>query len=304
MATIQAPLPTSNTLQLGDFLRKKRDNTAPEEVGVNRLARSRARGLRREDVAERAGISTAWYIKLERGSAEKPSRDVLLRVASALQCTDAETQYMLDLSGYGPLNASTTPTFFLSQSSQRLLRSINPIPALFIDENYDILQTNAAFDCMIGLDINALAPQERNFALLVLTSPQFKRFHMLDTEELEERHISHFAAYLRKLLGSRAEEREWKDRLARWSQASLRFQTAWERREVTIPEMNNLKFCHAQLGVMTLHKQLWWSRTGETGGRLQVFVPDNDADEQRLAACLTDQKSGQQGKPIRQLTDP
>lgn len=277
---------SANAMQLGNFLRRKRDHTAPEEVGMQRPQRSRATGLRREDVAERAEISTAWYIKLERGTAGKPSRDVLLRVTEALNCSDAETQYVLDLAGFGAVTASPPPEFFLSAASQRLLRSLNPIPALFIDDNYDILQTNEAYDRMIGLKVSALPLAERNFAVLVLTSPEFRRFNRLDTEELVKQYAMTFASYLRKLLGVRAEQGVWKERLAYLFRVSPHFRAAWETGEVTVPDTDDTQYHHAELGVITLQKQMWWSRTGETGGRLQVFVPDNDEDEQQLAKLL------------------
>jgi len=58
---------TENLKLLGDFLRVKRDLIQPESIGLSKAIRSRAKGLRREDVAYKAGISTVWYSQIERG---------------------------------------------------------------------------------------------------------------------------------------------------------------------------------------------------------------------------------------------
>lgn len=105
--------------RLGEFLRQKRNSIAPESIGLGKPVRSRTPGLRREDVADLAQISTVWYAKLERGKAERVSRQVLVAIARAMQCDDSEIRYLLQLAGHHEWQPKTETCTRLSQMSQR-----------------------------------------------------------------------------------------------------------------------------------------------------------------------------------------
>ena len=91
--------------ELGQFLRSRRERIAPEEVGLPSGTRRRTPGLRREEVAVLAHISTEYYLRLEQGRAPRPSSDVLAGIAGALRLTDAESDHLHVLAGTAPIRS-------------------------------------------------------------------------------------------------------------------------------------------------------------------------------------------------------
>src|ERR1700757_2497176 len=83
--------------ELAEFLRSRRERLSPEEVGLAPGPRRRTPGLRREEVAELAGIGTAWYTWLEQARDIKPSEGSLRQIARALQLDETHKRYLLDL---------------------------------------------------------------------------------------------------------------------------------------------------------------------------------------------------------------
>ena len=88
--------------ELGAFLRSRRERLRPEDVGLPSGPRRRTPGLRREEVAVLAHISTEYYVRLEQGRAPRPSGDVLAGIACALRLTDAESDHLHVLAGTAP----------------------------------------------------------------------------------------------------------------------------------------------------------------------------------------------------------
>ena len=82
---------------LGDYLRARREQLRPEEVGLVAGKRRRVAGLRREELATLAGISSTYYLRLEQGRATSPSAQVVDALARALRLDARSTQYLHDL---------------------------------------------------------------------------------------------------------------------------------------------------------------------------------------------------------------
>ena len=92
-----------NRRELGDFLRARRARLSPESVGLSGQRRRRTPGLRREEVAELAGIGVDWYIRLEQGRPVTPSVSTVDALARALRLTEMEHQHLRALAGGGGL---------------------------------------------------------------------------------------------------------------------------------------------------------------------------------------------------------
>ena len=88
--------------ELGAFLRSRRERIQPQDVGLPAGPRRRTPGLRREEVAVLAHISTEYYVRLEQGRAPRPSSEVLAGIAGALRLTDAESDHLHVLAGTAP----------------------------------------------------------------------------------------------------------------------------------------------------------------------------------------------------------
>src|SRR5690554_4011998 len=113
------------------FLRRRRARLRPDDVGLPRGRRRRTPGLRREEVAALAGVSTEWYKWLEQARAVRPSMETVLRIAEALRCEPGETRHLLELAGYGepPAPHANGDGTVVSDHILRLLDELDPCPA-------------------------------------------------------------------------------------------------------------------------------------------------------------------------------
>ncbi|RKR76317.1 helix-turn-helix domain-containing protein [Frondihabitans australicus] len=132
---------------LGDYLRTRRDLVQPEQVGLLREPNRRVPGLRREEVAALAGISSEYYLRLEQGRDHQPSDQVLRCLTEALNLSADESTYLHKLAR--PSTRSADP---LQQGGDaavvRLLERRAGTPAFVADSNFDIVASNAAADLL------------------------------------------------------------------------------------------------------------------------------------------------------------
>src|SRR5277367_5326975 len=89
--------PAADSNALGTYLRARREQARPEAAGVPDQRNRRVPGLRREEVAFLAGVSSDYYVRLEQGRDKNPSEQVLLSIARALQLDEDATAYLLQL---------------------------------------------------------------------------------------------------------------------------------------------------------------------------------------------------------------
>ncbi|GAA3170687.1 helix-turn-helix transcriptional regulator [Nonomuraea salmonea] len=159
------PEPTGRAL--GDFLRSRRERLTPEAVGLPPRQRRRAPGLRREDVAERAGIGIDWYVRLEQGRAVSPSPATIDALAGALCLDETEHAHLRTLAHRPALPAFTRER--APEGSVRLLRGLGR-PAYLTGRRWDVLAANdAAEELFTGLD--RLPPGDRNVLVYLLLTP-------------------------------------------------------------------------------------------------------------------------------------
>lgn len=154
--------------ELGHFLRTRRERLGPDGGS----GRRRTRGLRREEVAEKAAVSREYYTKLEQGRAPNPSSDVLGAVASALLLSSDEVGYVEDLAvllrgGSVPEGAGDAP----DGVGARLVEAIGDRPAFVVDQRLDLTSWND-MTCELLVDLESLPPHHRNLSWLVFTDPR------------------------------------------------------------------------------------------------------------------------------------
>ncbi|WP_433634193.1 helix-turn-helix transcriptional regulator [Nocardia sp. CA-120079] len=133
-----------NRAEIRDFLATRRAKLTPEQVGLPAGGRRRVPGLRREEVAVLAGVSTDWYIRLEKGHISGVSDDVLDAVARALQLTDAEREHLFNLARTAkpartPRRRAKTQ---VPASVQRVMDSMTGTAAFVRNGRLDILAGN------------------------------------------------------------------------------------------------------------------------------------------------------------------
>ena len=157
--------------ELGDFLRSRREKLTPAAMGLSNGRRRRTPGLRREEVAELAGIGVDWYVRLEQGRTVSPSVTTLDALARALRLGKAEHAHLR------ALGRDTGRRAFVREDVpgpiRRMVEGLNQ-PAYVTGRRWDILAWNAAATG-IFTDFGRVAEGDRNILLYVLTDPGARR---------------------------------------------------------------------------------------------------------------------------------
>lgn len=277
-----------NLKLLGNFLRAKRQLIQPEMIGLSKPLRSRSKGLRREDVAYKAGISTIWYAQIERGQALGISSQVLSAIAEVLLLCASEQQYIYQLAHLLSNETATIPDHITvtTAKTQRLLHQLNPLPALLQNESLDIINANTAFDQMVGFPLSQMAPDKRNYLKLTIENSAWQRFLMIDSDAKLEEQIYRMAGFLRKTLARHSHNEKLKNKIDEFIASSAFFSAAWDSNIVQQPEEALYRYHHASLGALNLEKQIWWNVDGQSNYRMNIYYPQDSRDEQRLADLL------------------
>src|ERR1700678_2095711 len=138
-----------NRAELAEFLRARRARLSPREAGLPETGRRRTPGLRRQEVAQLAGMSVDYYIRLEQARGPHPSRQVLSALARALMLTADERDYLFRIAGESP-PVVAGPGREITPGIRYLLDSMPETPAYVVDAAYNILAWNQLATFFIG----------------------------------------------------------------------------------------------------------------------------------------------------------
>ncbi|MEU1941986.1 helix-turn-helix transcriptional regulator [Streptomyces sp. NPDC020125] len=156
--------------ELAAFLRSRRERIAPADVGLPAGTRRRTPGLRREEVAQLAFISTEYYSRLEQARAPHPSREVLAGLARALRLTDAERIHLHHLAGVPP-GPPPGPSREVRPSIVHLLRRLPYTAAFVLSATYEVIAWNDLAAALME-DFSALSRRDRNIVRRVFLGPR------------------------------------------------------------------------------------------------------------------------------------
>ncbi len=156
--------------QLGSYLKDRRAKLDPAAFGFP-PERRRTAGLRREEVAQRANISPAWYTWLEQGRGGGPSADVLDRISRALMLTEVEREHLFLLGLGRPPEARYRRDEGVTPRLQRVLDALAPTPALLRTATWDVVAWNRAANVMF-YDYAASPPEQRNILRFFFLDPR------------------------------------------------------------------------------------------------------------------------------------
>jgi transcriptional regulator with XRE-family HTH domain len=138
-----------NRDELAGFLRARRARVSPRDAGLPETGRRRTPGLRRQEVAQLAGMSVDYYIRLEQGRGPRPSRQVLSALARALMLNGDERDYLFRMAGEAPPQP-VRPSREISPGIRHLLDSMPATPAYVVDAAYNVLAWNPLAVHFIG----------------------------------------------------------------------------------------------------------------------------------------------------------
>lgn len=279
---------SQNRLQaLSTFLKAKRAKIMPQSVGLPSGTRRRTPGLRREEVAQLAGVSLTWYTWLEQGRDIKVSSSVLDAIASALQLTTDERKYLFALA----LESSATIQPFkdeqqseVSPSLARILRELHTCPTIISDRRCQIVGWNEAA-AHVFLDFEQLPPSERNLVRLLFTRKELQRLAVN-----WEHFASGFLAIFRAYYGQYVEDDWYEGFLKEMKEAHPDFNRLWEQSRVSSAPEVVLEFRHAKAGKM-LFQLTSLQVQGDADLRCSIYTPAADSTtESKLRQLMTIQQ--------------
>lgn len=172
-----APLVTADEdegRELGRFLAAKRAQIRPDDVGLPGGGRRRVPGLRREEVAMLAGVSPAYYTRLEQGDAGRVSDEVVGALSQALHLTPVEADHLFRLvNPRAEARRNTCSNTVVRPELQSLLDALIEVPAMIVGRRSGILAWNTLASLLFG-DLERLPRSERNWARLVFLHPAYR----------------------------------------------------------------------------------------------------------------------------------
>ncbi|MEU0187990.1 helix-turn-helix transcriptional regulator [Streptomyces sp. NPDC006207] len=215
--------------ELADFLRTRRSRLTPDQAGVPEDGRTRrVPGLRREEVARLAGVSTEYYIRLEQGRAGNPSPEVLEALGGALHLDATEREHLKDLLARPSAATRRAPT-----GPQRIrpglllmLETLQHVPAYVLGRRTDVLASNRLARAVLT-DFDALPVPARNLARYYLLDPSARQ-----TVGDWERIAAETVGILRLVAGRRPHDRQLADLVGELMLRSPEFTTWWNDHRV------------------------------------------------------------------------
>ncbi|MEV7035302.1 helix-turn-helix transcriptional regulator [Streptomyces sp. NPDC093272] len=173
--TSPASPPLDRRAELSEFLRTRRARLLPGDVGLPDFGRHRrVPGLRREELAQLAGVSVAYYTRLEQGNGRNVSAEVLDAIARALRLTDAEHAHLMHLAkGKQHKKRTSARPQQVRPALGQLLEAMEGVPAYISGRRSDILAWNGMAAAVFG-DWSELPAAERNWARLVFLRPEYR----------------------------------------------------------------------------------------------------------------------------------
>ncbi|ROZ71322.1 helix-turn-helix transcriptional regulator [Ramlibacter sp. WS9] len=178
--------------QLGAFLRVRRQNLKPQDVGLHVGLRRRTPGLRREELALIAGVSHTWYMHLEQGRDIHPSTHVLRAIGRALKLTEEEQAFIESLAGL-PARKLTSPQSEIDEKLWNVVAKMMPWPAILADYHLDVIAQNAAADRLLPLGDAPRCGGHISMLYNALVDPRPPRF-LVDWESAVRRLLGQFRA--------------------------------------------------------------------------------------------------------------
>ncbi|MFC4591970.1 helix-turn-helix transcriptional regulator [Sphaerisporangium corydalis] len=233
--------------ELADFLRRCRSRLAPADVGLASGARRRTPGLRREEVAQLAGMSTDHYTRLEQARGSHPSRQMLAAVARALRMTGDERDHLFHLAGEEPPR-NRPSTEHVRPGLLLVLDRLTDVPAQVMSDRGDVLAQNAMDKALHG-DASARSGADQNVTWRYFTDPSARELFPAEDRD----HAARVAvADLRATLARRPDDARVAGLVRRLRARSEEFSALWDAHHVAVRRGGVKRFLHPVVGLLEL----------------------------------------------------
>jgi transcriptional regulator with XRE-family HTH domain len=247
--------------ELGAFLRARRTELSPSDVDLPEGGNQRrVAGLRREEVAQLASISTDYYTRLEQGRIQ-PSAPVLASLARVLRLDEDQRVYMNELAGTPATSRRRAPQK-VKPYLQRILDLIDA-PAIVMTPTHDVLAWNPLAAALM-VDFGAVPDRERNFVRLLFTDPRLRSLYP-EWEELARAVVS----YLRMEAARKPDDPRLAALVGDLSIRDAQFRQWWAGTHVAQKRRGTRRYDHPVVGEITLE---WDALTSDAEPDQQLVV--------------------------------
>jgi len=236
---------------LADFLRRRREELRPTDVGLPAGARRRTRGLRREEVAALASMSTDYYTRLEQQRGPQPSEQMLVALARALRLTGDERDYLFRVAGHNA-PAPVTAAAHVAPALLRVLDRLSDTPALILSHLGETLVQNRMAEALFG-DKSGYSGLARSEIYRWFTDPAERLRYPEDDRDRQSRAQ---VANLRAAYGSMGPRSPAGELVRALQKASPEFAGLWERHEVAKRFEDHKILLHPELGAIEVDCQV------------------------------------------------
>jgi len=275
--------------ELAAFLRTRRERITPEQAGLPPGSRRRTPGLRREEVAQLAGVGVTWYTWLEQGRQINASPQVLSAVARTLLLDQAEREHLFRLADVPDAataaGAATSGCEQVLPEVKEILHALLPMPASVVNERFDLLAWNAAYQ-VLWPGVTGAAPGERNILWLCFTCPDCCHPYVNRHEQ-----FAMLVAQFRGAYGRHLGEPAWTGFVRRLQAVSPAFARLWDEHEVAgqtsyykifrHPAYPQLTLTTTSLGVLAV-----------PGTRIVVYRPTDELTRGAIGRLLAGEGAG------------
>ncbi len=265
--------------ELADFLRTRRARLYPEQFGLPVFGRRRTPGLRRDEVAQLAGIGVSWYTWLEQGRDITVSDQVIERLATTFQLESEERRHLFVLArGMVPVTDKKSELASPPDGLQAVLDALSPNPALLIDHRFNAIAWNQ-IACRVFGDFSLLSEQERNRVWHIFVHPSARQL-FVDWEQAAQHAVMNLRSVYDRYIGD-----AWFEHfLTDLQEKSPEFRTLWsqhnvqeacdfyQEKELNHPQVGRLLLASTVFIVPVdppLHMVTYTSRSKDTTAKLE-----------------------------------
>lgn len=260
---------------LADFLRHRREALRPSDVGLPDGIRRRTAGLRREEVAALAIMSTDYYTRLEQQRGPQPSEQMLASLARALRLTDSERDYLFRTAGHNPPGSPTASSPHVAPALLRVLDRLSDTPAMILSSLGEVLVQNAMAAALLG-DKSGYTGLARSEIYRWFTDPAERLRYPEDDRDRQSRSQ---VATLRVAYGKMGPKSKAGELVRALRKLSPEFAALWERHEVAKRFADHKILIHPELGEIEVDCQALFTEDQSQALLVLTAAPRTEAYE-------------------------
>jgi transcriptional regulator with XRE-family HTH domain len=270
--------------EIREFLSTRRARITPQQVGLATYGRRRVPGLRREEVAVLAGVSTDYYAQLERGNLTGVSDSVLDAIARALHLDEAEHAHLHNLAHAANTTSHTrrraAPKHQIRPVVQRILDGMTAMPAIVMNGRLDLLSSNRLGYALYAPVYDGEQSRPVNLARFIFLNPHATALypHCNDAADTT-------VAMLRTEAGRHPYDRELSDLIGELSTRSDTFRDRWAVHNVLLHRSGTKRFHHPVIGDVSFAYEVM-ELSADTGLTLTAYSPEPNSSSQDALTLL------------------